>query len=142
MDWSIEVGSYQLAVLGSCEIHKSVDLLADKCTIVLPAYSFNQAIRVEERLKRGDKVIVKLGYNEDLVTEFQGHLLSIDTDDGSLTLNCEDDLFLFRRAVKDKQFVSSNVSDIAAYLIAASPQQNPAYKSLRPRFKDIPTSEV
>jgi hypothetical protein len=32
--------------------------------------------------------------------------------------------------------------EIAAYLIAASPQQNPAYKALRPRFKDIPTSEV
>jgi phage protein D len=122
MDWRIKVGAYQLSLLDSCEIHKSVDLLADTCTITLPLYAHNQVImvekkRVEEKIKRGDKVVVMLGYDGKLVSEFEGYLLNISTDDGSLTLNCEDDLFLLRKAVKDRQFKNAPVKAIAEYLV-------------------------
>lgn len=122
MDWHIEVGKYKLALLDSCEIHKSVDLLTDTCTIKLPATVYNQALKVEDengvpRIKRGDFIKVLLGYNGDLKTEFEGYLYSIDTDDGSITLNCEDELFLMRKGVKDKQFKSADVKAIAQYLI-------------------------
>lgn len=117
LDWQIRIGDYQLALLESCEVHSSVDLLADTCTITLPGAAYGRALRVEETIKRGDEVLVRLGYNAKLEDEFKGFLLRIDTNDDSITLVCEDALFLMRKAVKDKQFKTATVAVIAQYLI-------------------------
>lgn len=117
MDWQITVGDYALALLESVEVHRSVDVLADTCVIKLPGASYGKAFRIEQQIKRGDKVSVQLGYNKGLRVEFEGYLLNIGTDGGNLTLNCEDDLFLFRKDVPDKEFKSLHVKDIAQYLI-------------------------
>ena len=122
MDWHIEIGRYKLAMLDSVEIHKSVDLLADSCVIKLPASIYNQALKIEDingkdKIVRGDGVLVKLGYNGKLQEEFKGYLLNIGTDDGSITINCEDELFLLRKAVRDKEFKNKTVKEIAQYLL-------------------------
>lgn len=119
MDWEITIGDFKLALLESCEVHKSVDLLADTCKIVLPEAAYNQSLKIEAQINRGDKVLVKLGYNNNLVKEFEGYLLNINTDSGNLTLNFEDDLFLMRKGVKDKEFVKSSTKQIAQYLVDA-----------------------
>jgi hypothetical protein len=117
MDWEIEVGAYKLLLLDSVEVHKSVDLLADTCTIKLPAAQYGRAYEIEDQIKRGDEVVVRLGYDGKLVEEFRGFLLSIGTDDGSLTLNCEDALFLLRKPLADKEMKGKNVKEIAQYLL-------------------------
>lgn len=122
MDWHIEIGRYKLAMLDSVEIHKSVDLLADTCVIKLPATIYNQALKIEDangkdKIVRGDRVLVKLGYNGNLQEEFKGYLLNIGTDDGSITINCEDELFLLRKSVKDNEFKNKTVKQIAQYLL-------------------------
>jgi hypothetical protein len=118
-------------MLDAVEIHKSVDLLADTCKIKLPATVNNKPVPqakanelgddIKGQLKRGDKVKVWLGYDvddfSDKKPEFEGFLLNITTDDGSIEINCEDDLFLFRKAVKDKQFKSTGIKTIAEYLV-------------------------
>jgi hypothetical protein len=62
-------------------------------------------------------VVVKLGYNEALVTEFTGYVQYVSTDSGDLTINCEDDLFLMRKPVKSNQFRKATIKEIAQYLI-------------------------
>lgn len=119
MVWDIQVGSYKLGLLESAEIHKSVDLLADTAVIVVPGVVYNQSLDVEDKIQVGDRVLVKLGYDDDPVTEFDGYLQRIDTDDGSLTLHCEDGIFLTRQPVSDKQFNQVSVEDIANYLISS-----------------------
>ncbi|TAD83312.1 MAG: hypothetical protein EAY75_15025 [Bacteroidetes bacterium] len=118
MDWQITIGRYQLALLDSVEIVKSVDALADTCQIVLPLYAYNQALRVEQQLKRGDSVTVLLGYDGKLVREFEGFLLAITTDDGHLKLTCEDGLYLLRKPIPNKQLLGAAVADVAAYVLA------------------------
>lgn len=128
ISWHIEVGDYYLGFLESAEIHKSVDLLSDTAFIKLPATIDNKPIKadkineVEGKIKRGDTVKIYLGYNKDVFTkkdrpEFEGYLLNILTDDGSIVLNCEDDLFLMRKPVADHQFKNTGVKEIANYLI-------------------------
>ncbi len=117
MDWQIKIGSYQLALLAGVEIHRSVDLLADTCSITLPGYETGKAFRVEQQIGRGDAVSVQLGYNGNLVTEFSGYLLQINTDDNRLVLECEDELFLMRKSVANKQFKNATVKQIAQYLV-------------------------
>lgn len=116
MTYDIRIGKYKLSLLESVEIHKSVDLLADTAVIVLPGAAYNQALKIEEQLTRGDKVVIQLGYNDDLRTEFTGYLQNISTDDGSITLTCEDDIYLTRKAISDKQFTNAGLKVIADYV--------------------------
>ena len=118
MVYDIQIGNYRLGLLQSVEIHKSVDLLADTAVIVVPGVVYNQSLDVEEKVKVGDPVTIKLGYNDDLITEFEGFLQRIDTDDSSLTFNCEDGIYLMRKPVKDKQFNKTTVKEIAQYCLS------------------------
>lgn len=122
LDWHITIGTYRLGMLDSVEIHKSVDLLAATCNIKLPGSVYNAALKIEDedgkpRIKRGDVVQVRFGYDKALRTEFKGFLKTISTDDGSIVLECEDDLFKMRIAVADREFVNTSVKAIAQYLI-------------------------
>lgn len=94
----IKVGNYKIGMLEKATIHSSVELLADTATIVLPGAEYNKALSVEDKIHRGDKVDVQFGYKEyGIAEEFKGWVQAIRTDDGSITLECEDDLFLFRK---------------------------------------------
>lgn len=109
--------SWRLALVESVEIHRSVDLLAAACVIKLPDKVYNKVEDVSDKIKRGYKVTVKLGYDAALQQEFSGYLLSINTDNNNITLTCEDSLFILRKAVKDKQFAGAGVKAIAQYIL-------------------------
>lgn len=100
---NIHIGRYRLGMVSSITIKKSVETLSDTATIVLPATYINRAINIESRLHEGDKVVIRLGYNNSLQTEFKGYLKAIRTDDAAATLECEDAIYLFRKELKDKE---------------------------------------
>lgn len=118
MVYDIQIGNYRLGLLESVEIHKSVDLLADTAVIVVPGVVYNQSLNIEDKVKVGDKVIIKLGYNDDLKTEFEGFLKRIGTDDSSLTFNCEDGIYQTRKPVGNKQLNQTTVKEIAQYCLS------------------------
>jgi len=115
MVYDIQIGKYRLALLESVEVHKSVDLLADTAKIVVPGVYHNKSLSIDNKVKVGDPVIVKLGYDDRLLTEFEGYLMRIDTDGNNLTFNCEDGIYLTRKAIPPKVFTNCKVSDVAAY---------------------------
>lgn len=117
MNYYIQIGSYKLGLLQSVEIQKSVDLLTQTAVIVLPGVVYNQSLDHEKYIKVGDSVLVKLGYDSDLIKEFEGYVQRIDTDDDSLTINCEDSMYLTRKPVKDKQLNNTSVKAIAEYCL-------------------------
>lgn len=103
MQYEIEVGDYRLGMLDEVAIHSSVELLADTAKITLPAAEYNRALEVESKIKRGDRVSIRLGYAETgMVQEFSGYLLRVSTDGGSIVLHCEDDLHLYRKPLGNK----------------------------------------
>lgn len=103
MQYDIQIGSYKLSMLDKVEIHKSVEQLADTAVITLPASQYNNALQVEDKLKRGDGVVIRLGYMETgMEVEFDGWLQRISTDGGNIRLHCEDDLFLFRKEMPNE----------------------------------------
>lgn len=104
MGYEISIGDYRLGMLDSVEIHKSVELLADVATITLPSAEYNTALDVEGKINRGDAVSIKIGYTEEgLKEEFRGWLQRISTDGGNIKLYCEDDLFSFRKELKNEE---------------------------------------
>lgn len=98
MGYDIQIGAYKVGMLDSVEIHKSVELLVDTAEITLPAAEYNVALDVESKIGRGDRVSIRIGYEETgLVEEFRGWLQRITTDGRSIKLTCEDDLFTLRK---------------------------------------------
>lgn len=113
MGYDIQVGGFRLGMLDRVEIHRSVELLADTATVVLPASEYNAALNVEDSLHRGDRVSIFIGYEETgLREEFTGWLQRIGTDGGDITLECEDDLFLFRVALPDAEYRDISLQDL------------------------------
>lgn len=103
MEYDIQVGIYQIGMVDSVTIKKSVEMLSDTATIVLPGVYANKSINIESKLKEGDEIVIKLGYKDSLEMEFKGYLNAVQTDDGSVTLECEDAIYLFRKELKDKE---------------------------------------
>lgn len=109
----ITVGNWRLGMLESVEIHRSVELLADTAVIRLPGSEYNAALDVESRIRRGDRVTVRLGYWEtEIMTEFEGWVQRVGTDNGAITLECEDDLFRMRVALRDRQLEKVSLKEL------------------------------
>lgn len=121
MDWYIRFTTngkrYRLATVEGIEIECSVDNLVDVAKITLPESVWNEVLNLEGKIKRGSEVLIQLGYNDKLETEFVGYVQKI-TNDGSLIIHCEDALFLFRTAVPDVELKPTSVKKIAEYIIA------------------------
>ncbi|MDY5688016.1 MAG: hypothetical protein SPF90_06175 [Bacteroidaceae bacterium] len=119
MQYDIQIGDYRLGMLDKVEIHKSVEQLADTAVITLPASQYNQALQVEEKLKRGDGVIIKLGYEETgMALEFEGWLQRISTDGCNIKLHCEDDLFLFRKELPNEVLKNVTLEELLKKVIS------------------------
>ena len=113
MGYDIQVGGFRLGMLDRVEIHRSVEQRADTATDVLPASEYNAALNGEDSLHRGDRVSISIGYEETgLREEFTGWLQRIGTDGGDITLECEDDLFLFRVALPDAEYRDISLQDL------------------------------
>ncbi len=125
LDYEITIGNYKLQALEKVAIETSQELLSDSCKITLPGMVAGQPILLEDKLKRGDAVTVRLGYNGDLVTEFTGYLKAIYPDT-PVVLECEDSVYLFRRSVVSKVFKNTNIKQILNYVLD---QVNPQIKT-------------
>jgi len=119
MRYDIQVGQYRLGMLEKVEISRSVELLADTAVITLPAAEYNTALDVESKIHRGDRVIISLGYEETgMVEEFRGWVQRVGTDSGTITLECEDDLFKFRVALKNRQYKAVSLAALLRQVVA------------------------
>lgn len=119
MRYDIRIGDYRLGMLEKVEINRSVELLADTAVITLPAAEYNAALDVESKIRRGDKVVIRLGYEETgIVEEFSGWVQRVGTDNGAVTVECEDDLFHFRKGLKDQQKADITLADLLKLVVA------------------------
>lgn len=119
LSYDITIGNYRLGMLDKIEIHRSVELLADTATITLPGAEYNAAIDIESMIKRGDEVVIRFGYEEiGIVEEFKGYVQRISSDNGSITVECEDDLFLFRKNIPDEELKNVTLDALLKKVIA------------------------
>lgn len=116
--WKITIGKYELKMLDSVEITHSVDALSDTAEISLPSAAFNRPFAINDKIKRGDTVTIQLGYDDNLVAEFDGFLSQLPiTDNGNLVLKCEDSLFLLRKRIKNEVLVGCSVKKLLTHVL-------------------------
>lgn len=110
MDFDITIGSFRLKMVEAVKVKHSVEQLSDTAIISLPSMVEGKTIDVESKLHVGDVVVIKLGYDNNLKTEFKGYLKAINTDAGRLTLECEDAIYLFDKKVDDVELTRVSTS--------------------------------
>lgn len=120
MDWDVRFYNdkeYQLGMVAEIEIDSSVDNLTDTVTIVLPEAYMNAVFDFQQKISRGTRVVIQLGYDGNLKTEFIGYIQHITTNESTLKIICEDALFLFRKGVKDVELKPTSMPKIAQLII-------------------------
>ena len=108
---------FKLVLLESVEIESNVEVLVDTAVIKLPEAVLNQVLNIGDKIGRGAEVTIDLGYDGNLVREFEGFVQDIQTNDSSLKIMCEDALFLFRKDVANEQLKTTSVSKIVQRMI-------------------------
>jgi len=125
MVYDISIGKYKLAMIAGVEIKRSVELLSDTAIIHLPAIAYNKAFNctnntlsfIEKSINTGDKVVIQLGYNDTLITEFVGYLEHIENENDQLHLYCEDAIYLYRKPLPNKELRNISVQNIISWII-------------------------
>ena len=111
---------WKFTAVANCKITEDISTLTDTCEIQLPKkIKWQEAITENGKppIKRGDKITVKLGYDEELKTRFTGFIRSVDAKT-PITLKCEDGMFILKsHKVKPKAFKNASLQEIVAYLL-------------------------
>lgn len=120
IDFEITIGSYKLYKLSGLEkvsIERDQELLSKSCRITVPGMVRGVSLDIEKKVKRGDRVTVKLGYDKVLKTEFTGYLKSIYPG-SPMVIECEDSTYLFRRMIGGKILKNVDTKDILNYVLS------------------------
>lgn len=118
LNWDITIGGYKVKTLTEVKITTSVLNLSDTATITMPGHYLNTWRKIEDKVHVGDAVTIKLGYDNDLETEFTGYLKRISRDNNALVLECEDALWLTNRAVADMEYKSISLKELLTAVMA------------------------
>lgn len=112
-------------------IERSIKNLADTAIISCGIFHMNNLITYKESFeskeeptnlvyklyKRGQKIRIFLGYDGNLKTEFVGYIREVKTIDSTMTIECEDELFIFRgKNIPNKEFNEISLKKIARYV--------------------------
>ena len=108
----ITIGKWSFDYVVDVVINQSIETLTDTCTITIPRkLNWNGAaiamgdstIGEEPILKRGDKVIVSIGYDGVFKTRFIGYLKDIKSGT-PVTITCEDSMWLLKKGNITKSY--------------------------------------
>lgn len=118
LNWDIAIGAYKVKTLTEVKITTSVLNLSDTATITMPGQYLNTWRKIEDKVHVGDAVTIKLGYDNDLETEFTGYLKRISRDNNALVLECEDALWLTNKTVADMEYKSISLKELLTAVLA------------------------
>lgn len=101
----IEIGQWKFDHSVGIEIISEIDSLTDTCKITIPRkYNWvgkDIAMGDEPYIRRKDKVLVKLGYDGILKTQFVGYVKSVKAG-VPVTIECEDSMFMLKQKPIEK----------------------------------------
>jgi len=118
LNWDIAIGGYKVKTLAEVKITTSVLNLSDTATITMPGQYLNTWRKIEDKIHAGDAVTIRLGYDNDLETEFTGYLKRVSRDNNSLILECEDALYLTDVTVTDMEYKSVTLKELLTEILA------------------------
>ncbi|MFC2561370.1 MAG: hypothetical protein ACFNWV_08035, partial [Porphyromonas pasteri] len=93
----------------ACEIERSTDDLTDTCKLTLPKRMLWDS-KEGAPLRRGDKVRISLGYDDDLQLAFVGYIREVGFKT-PVVIECEDEMYqLKKQATVKKAYRNASLS--------------------------------
>jgi len=105
-----------VARVSSVVTESSWENLTDTAEIVIPRKTYFSDNSLHETLKRGDAVIIALGYNGELVKEFEGVIAKVVTD-VPVRILCEDYMYALKQIRVNKSWKFATLKDIIADIL-------------------------
>jgi len=129
LDCKIKIGRYTFTRVNRVKIVKSVDLLSDTAEIEMPSKALFgnkekgfQKKRLETQIKARDKVEITLSYKGFFERkEFVGYVAFIKPNTPTVTLQCEDAIYLLRQKRVNKNFGKITLRSVLEYITADTP---------------------
>lgn len=112
----IEIGDLVFRVVNQVSIKSSWKELIDRCTITLPKNIRLQGKDLRNFIKAGQKVTVKLGYDGDLKTEFEGFVASFKTDIPFQVI-CEDAVWQLKQIPINKTYRTVKLASLLSDML-------------------------
>lgn len=121
----IVIGSLVFSAVHQLEIESSIADKTSTCIIrlakrtnVVNGQTF-EVKPIQDVIKRGDRVEVYLGYDDNLKLEFLGYVRAVQPK-VPLAIECEDEMFVLKQTeVAPKVFNGGNISDVIKYIAPA-----------------------
>lgn len=112
---NVIIGQAKFNAVHKIEIKNSVKQLADECTIELPMIFLQKSgeNKLSDVVQEGHRVRVRLGYNDELFTEFKGYVKTLHYD-RPFRIECEDEMYQLRHKAA-KPGVYENI-DLSTFL--------------------------
>ena len=121
----IKIGDYTFRAVHNVKITKSVDELADTCTIELPTHfkvaKGGESFYTEKAIRVGDKVSVTLAY-EGVYSgvEFEGYVKKVKPSI-PVSIECEDAMYLLRRKNISKSWQKTTLREVLQEVVKDTP---------------------
>lgn len=123
---NIKIGVYTFKP-NEVKVSKSVYQYADRAVIKTPisarivqAGAPPLSVETAKQFTEGDRVLIQLGYNGSLTTEFEGFVSRVNFTQ-PLEVECEGFSYILRKAhYKPRTFVNAPLKDVLQYLVAGT----------------------
>lgn len=117
VDVHIEVGNYLFDFANEIEVNQSWKDMTQTCVIKMPRKTLTKSgKKIQDVFKSGDKVLIKLGYDDNLQKRFEGYLNTVKATI-PVQLHCEDEMWILKqKSVKPYSWKEASVDDVLKYL--------------------------
>lgn len=113
----VTIGNIKTRAITQGEIVSSFKELTDTCTLTLPRNLTLKDKRLDQVIRVGDAVTVRLAVNDNWNTEFTGYVREVDAAI-PVKIYCEDEMWKLKRVpVAPKSWLQAEVSDVIAHCI-------------------------
>ncbi|MEI8086997.1 MAG: hypothetical protein WCG93_12355 [Paludibacter sp.] len=94
------------------KIESSWKKLTDTAEVVLPrkVKDFDR-FKINEVFQAGDPIIIRMGYDGELVTEFEGYIFKVTTG-VPVVITCEDEMYMLKRETVSVSKASCNLKEL------------------------------
>lgn len=116
----ITIGSLVINFVNDVSVETSWEMLTDTATIIIPSKLKIDKDKIENSLKKGDAVEIKLGYGNNLQTVFKGYLTRIKPST-PVELSCEDEMWKFKQINVNESFRGGNLADFLQPIFSPTP---------------------
>jgi len=151
---NITIGQWVFDYCVDVEMIQDIDTLTDTCKITIPRKLVwdgkyvglgDDLLGKQPIIKRGDKVVVQLGYDGNLKTRFIGYVKDVKAG-MPVTLICEDSMFLLKKGKLTFNFPGGDIRSLLDIIMPAGiTYKTPADKSIvvpQFRFTNVSPAKV